>query len=412
MKQKILMIVLGLFICLTGLTGCSAAKAFEKDLQVIMEVNGEYYGCETVNIFNNAILTEPKAPESKVFKGWTTQETWDEADADNVPVLANRGLVRYEEVESAVKGKEQSVVIRAVFIPAPKRDLVIAWYAKEGTSGLNQTHIDTFTKKLYDYLKSDGYDPDKMDIVIRGYEGGVADTCAAIKADADVDFMLGWSTTSNITGTGGWTEGVDFVENVGDITVGEKARYIARITDTELCLKVYKWVQNEYGKGAADTSVPTAAPTEKPADPTPQADPTQAPEPAADPAAGGKLVVGWYAKTGTSGLDEAIIEKVKAGILTELSAKGYKTENTELVIRAYDGKVDEVQTAVLNDSDVDVMIGMKAFALGDLQMEVQENVVMGAKSDRRIHRISDSELSHLIFDWLKTDEARSLFTAQ
>ena len=79
------------------------------------------------------------------------------------------------------------------------------------------------------------------------------------------------------------------------------------------------------------------------------------------------------------------------------------------MIRPYDGKVAEVQDAVTHDGDVDLMIGMKAFALEGIDMEIQEDVAMGDKTDRRIHRISQTELAKAVFEWLKTDEARSAF---
>lgn len=121
MKKRLIAVPLVLLLlCLLALTGCSAVKGFEKDIQVILNVNGEYAGCETVNIFNNAVVFEPAPPENMVFKGWTTQESWEDAEADEIPVIENKGLVRYKDIESAIKGEERSVTLRAVFIPAPR----------------------------------------------------------------------------------------------------------------------------------------------------------------------------------------------------------------------------------------------------------------------------------------------------
>ena len=211
--------------------------------------------------------------------------------------------------------------------------------------------------------------------------------------------MLGWSNSNNLTGTGGWTEGVDFVENVGGINAGDKERYIARISDTDLCLRVYAWIQEAFGVGQSDTAAPTeaqaAAETKPEANPVPKSD--------------NKLVIGWYAKTGASGLDAAMMDKWQAALTAELTRLGYSVDSLEIVIRPYDGKVAEVQDAVTHDGDVDLMIGMKAFALEGIDMEIQEDVAMGDKTDRRIHRISQTELAKAVFEWLKTDEARSAF---
>ena len=44
---------------------------------------------------------------------------------------------------------------------------------------------------------------------------------------------------------------MDFIENVGGITIGAKERFTARLTDTELSLKVYAWIQDTYGSTVA-----------------------------------------------------------------------------------------------------------------------------------------------------------------
>ena len=67
-------------------------------------------------------------------------------------------------------------------------------------------------------------------------------------------------------------------------------------------------------------------------------------------------------------------------------------------------------SAVDTDGDVDIMVGMKAFDYEGV-LEVQEDVPMGEKTDRRVHLLDDDAVSLLVFDWLKTDEARALFAA-
>ena len=407
MRRNITALMIVLLIALLALAGCSRKVVAEKDIQVALEVEGKLKGSVTVNEFNNAILEEPVSSEGKPFKGWTLQETWDESDTDSVKFIPNKGLVRYNDVKDSVKGDSRSVVLRAVFGTAPRKDLVIAWYNKESTSGLNQGHMDVFLDKLKAYLRSEGYDTDKMAIEVRGYEGGVADTCAAISKDGDVDITVGWSSTGNLTGTGGWTEGKDFLENVSGVTIGAKSRNTARISDTDLSKKVYAWIQNEFGAGAKTEAAPAAAPAATPAAETPA---PAAEAPAAEaPAAmdDGKLVIGWYAKSATSGLDETIIARFEEAVRALIASGEYK--DTVIVVRSYDGNVADVQSAVLENGDVDVMVGMKAFSLEGIEMEVQQDVAMGAKTDRRIHRISNDAVAVYLFEWLKTEDARKLF---
>lgn len=126
MKKHLIAALIAVLMCLTALCGCAGVRAFEKDLQVVLNVNGQYYGCYTVNIFNNAVVPEPEPPAGKTFKGWTVWESWTDEQADEVPVIPNTGLVRYDDVKDYVKDKNQSVTLRAVFVPIPKRDLVVA----------------------------------------------------------------------------------------------------------------------------------------------------------------------------------------------------------------------------------------------------------------------------------------------
>ena len=171
---------------------------------------------------------------------------------------------------------------------------------------------------------------------------------------------------------------------------------------------LYAWIQEAYGSGAAETSASDAssvsADTPSVTNVPSSSDHSGSTEQDSRP-----LVIGWYAKSETSGLNAAMMERFQAMLLTELANQGYTADTMNIVIRPYEGKVADVQDAVTKDGDVDVMVGMKAFALEGVQMEVQEDVVMGEKSDRRIHRISDREVAKAVFEWLKTDDARSAF---
>lgn len=246
MKKHVIAALLVIVLCLTALSGCSLMKSFERDVQVVLEVGGEYYDSCTVNMFNNAVVTPPEVPseyEGKAFVGWTAQQNWEELEAKEVKVIPNKGLIRYDDIKDYLKGAERSITLQAAFVEI---DLVIAWYDRVGTSGLTEEHMSAFEKNMYAYLTSAGYAPEDMYIVIRGYDGQVGASCAKIMTDGDVDIMVGWA--ANITTTGGMVKGTDFIENVSGITVGSVAnRYAARITDTELTNLVFNWIQSEYG---------------------------------------------------------------------------------------------------------------------------------------------------------------------
>ena len=525
MKKYLIAAFIAMMTCLAVLSGCAAVKGLERDVQVILENDGEYVGTYTVNQFNNAVVPEMEK-EDLMFRGWSVLEDWTEEDGDYY-LTENTGLIRYDDIKDFVVGDSLSITLYAAYAPIPARDLVIAWYDKETTSGLNQSYMDSFKTQLYAYLTSQGYSPESMDIVIRGYSGDVGTTCSEIMKDSDVDIMVGWSSTSNITNTGGLVEGEDFIENNGGITIGAKERYAARLTDTELCNLVYKWIFEEYSEtglpedpepateadlviawynrhtdstdsgltqeimdsfaaelnaylttqgynpsdmqivvraysGAVGDSCASILQTgdvdimvgwssnidttggmtegadfimnvggvsigtaeryaalltntqlsklvytwifdtysdvtlpeipETPVDPDPQPEPQS------------QLVIGWYAKSETSGLDQTIVSVFTRGLKEYLESSGTECD---VIVRGYDGKVAEVESAVASDGDVDLMIGMKDFSPEGL-IEQQDDVPMGEKTGRRIHLLDDGEVSKLVYDWLKTDDARAL----
>ena len=529
MKKHLIAVLIAIVACLVALSGCAAVKGLERDVQVILENDGEYVGTYTVNQFNNAVVPEMEK-DDLMFMGWSVLEDWTEEDGDYY-LTENTGLIRYDDIKDFVVGDSLSITLYAAYAPIPERDLVIAWYDKETTSGLNQSYMDAFQTQLFAYLTSQGYTPESMDIVIRGYSGDVGTTCSEIMKDSDVDIMVGWSSTSNLTNTGGLVEGEDFIENNGGVTIGAKERYAARLTDTQLCNLVYEWIFEEYsetglpedpdpateadlviawynrhtdstdsgltqeimdsftaelntylstqGYNPADMQIvvraysgavgdscasilqtgdvdimvgwssninttggmtegtdyimnvggvtigtaeryaalltntqlsrlvytwifDTYSDTPLPEIPETPVDPDPDPDPQPEPQT--QLVIGWYAKSDTSGLDQMIVSVFTRGLNEYLENRGTECD---VIVRAYDGKVAEVEAAVTADGDVDLMIGMKAFSLEGI-IEQQDDVPMGAKTDRRIHLLDDGEVSKLVYEWLKTDEARAL----
>ena len=414
MRKTLMAALLAIVMCLAALSGCAMVRGFEKDVQVVLMVNGEYRGSYTVNAFNNAIVPVPEAPQGLMFYGWTADENWEEKGAANVKVSANKGLIRYDDVKDYA-GEKLSVTLYPVFGEIPRHDIAIAWYDKAATSGLNSAVIDGFTSKFYAFLTEKGYETKEMDIVIRSYAGNVGPTCEAIRGDGDIDIMIGWSHTKNLSvDAGSLVPGKDFLENNGNILINpnfEKgARYSARMNDKELTHLVYDWILETYsGEGGPKLDYLY---TENPEEPDPPEEPDT-------PVYESELVVGWYSKTGTSGLDTTVMRTHKKALYAYLESEKIDLANTNVIIRAYNGDVADVQNAVTADGDVDLMLGMKKFELEGVTMEVQNDVAMGStaiekpKTDRRIHLVSESKLAKLVFEWLKTDGARgSLVTDQ
>lgn len=276
MKKHLVATLLVAVMCLLTLSACSVVAGLENDVNITLNVNGNALdGNYVVNTFNNAIVPVPEAPKGDVFLGWTADKDWQSKDIADVALSQNKGLIRYDDVKDyAVDGK---ITLYAVFGVQPRHDIAVAWYDKEKTSGLNQGVMDEFLTALKAFLTTQGYTPDSMDIVVRGYAGNVGPTCGAIMDDGDIDIMVGWAAASNIEGTGGMKRGVDFLQNYGNIklTGASKARYTAKLSDSEVVNKVYQWILSTYaGEGGATKDYDVAdTPVVPDPDPTPTPDP-------------------------------------------------------------------------------------------------------------------------------------------
>lgn len=393
MKKRLVAVLIVVVMCLAALSGCSVIKGLERDVQVILKNDGEYVGTYTVNQFNNAVVPEMEK-ENYQFRGWSPLEDWTEEDGEEY-LSESTGLIRYDDVKDFVDGENLSITLYAAYAPVPERDLVIAWYDKYSTSGINQAWMDQFQTNLYAFLTTEGYTPESMDIVIRGYQGDVGTTCSEIRKDGDVDIMYGWSSTSNLVNTGGMVEGVDFIENNGGVETETKTRYAARLSDKELVNLVYNWIIGR--------------------DETPDIDPNPDPEPTPDPepSEGNELVVAWYDLKGTSGLDEYIISLFSSSLESYVaSADNGAYADYVVELRAYD---DDVATSCGNikaDGDVDIMvgwggnIGSKGGMVKDTDyLEHISGIPMGGET-RYITRISDDDVTKSVFAWLQTAEGQ------
>ena len=145
--------------------------------------------------------------------------------------------------------------------PTKEYSIVIGWYGKTATSGLNVDVMKVFANNLVKYLKAKGVsDEDIKKVSIRRYgdeNTAVAPMGELINADGDCDLLLG--VGKNITSTGL----VEVVEKQEGIVMGGISRYIARVTDTKQIVKdLYDFIisANEANSMFLDTFVtPTNA---------------------------------------------------------------------------------------------------------------------------------------------------------
>lgn len=387
MKKHLVATLLVAVMCLLTLSACSVVAGLENDVNITLNVNGNALdGNYVVNTFNNAIVPVPEAPKGDVFLGWTADNDWQNKDIADVALSQNKGLIRYDDVKDyAVDGK---ITLYAVFGVQPRHDIAVAWYDKEKTSGLNQGVMDEFLTALKAFLTTQGYTPDSMDIVVRGYAGNVGPTCGAIMDDGDIDIMVGWAAASNIEGTGGMKRGVDFLQNYGNITLtgASKARYTAKLSDSEVVNKVYQWILSTYaGEGGATKDYDVAdTPVVPDPDPTPTPDPEPTPDTSVD--YGKKLTVSIWNNSKGGWITEEQIAKLKTDFEAYLTEKGLDVSTLSITWRVETDvtNVAALVAAVKAAGDVDFVLacGKNVNSDGNLtnleKLQVAESPYMAA----------------------------------
>lgn len=387
MKKHLVATLLVAVMCLLTLSACSVVAGLENDVNITLNVNGNALdGNYVVNTFNNAIVPVPEAPKGDVFLGWTADKDWQSKDIADVALSQNKGLIRYDDVKDyAVDGK---ITLYAVFGVQPRHDIAVAWYDKEKTSGLNQGLMDEFLTALKAFLTTQGYTPDSMDIVVRGYAGNVGPTCGAIMDDGDIDIMVGWAAASNIEGTGGMKRGVDFLQNYGNIklTGASKARYTAKLSDSEVANKVYQWILSTYAdEGGATKDYDVAdTPVVPDPDPTPTPDPKPTPDTSVD--YGKKLTVSIWNNTKGGWITEEQIAKLKTDFEAYLTEKGLDVSTLSITWRVETDvtNVAALVAAVKAAGDVDFVLacGKNVNSDGNLtnleKLQVAESPYMAA----------------------------------
>ncbi len=387
MKKHLIAVFIAVVTCLAALSGCSLVRGFEKDLQVVFEVDGKYYDSGTVNIFNNAVVEEPAAPKGYYFRGWTNTAEWTEEESVTVPVLENTGLVRYNDIKDMVQAGRESVTLYGVFSEIVRHDLKVAWYDKETTSGLNQAAMDGFKAKLYAYLTEEGKNPESLDIIIQGYDGDVGTSCSAIMKHGDVDIMVGWAGTSNLTGTGGMPA-EDILENVGKVKIGSKDRYAARLSDTELTKLVYIWIQNEYGAGYVPPVV----------------------EPDPEPTTKTELVIAYYNNNSdASGISAQNMNEFKTKLDAYIATQETYKDSVSVIIKDFIGGVETTCNSVKSDDSICIMVGWNDkitdyMTVGtDFVEKTDGNTVKIGSKNRGAALVKDTELNRLVYVWIQTE---------
>ncbi|MCR5742006.1 MAG: hypothetical protein K6G38_06080 [Gammaproteobacteria bacterium] len=127
-------------------------------------------------------------------------------------------------------------------------------------------------------------------------------------------------------------------------------------------------------------------------------------------------LIAWYNKPSTTGITEDMIIQMESSLKAYLKNEGVKDEDiATIVLRDYTGNVGPSCGAIMEDGDVDIMLGWSSKSnvidTGGMKEEMLLESVsfqVGEKN-RMIHRLSDSETVIKVFNWLQSDECKAIF---
>ena len=276
MKKRRILLVFCSLILIGGLSAClpanppSSVPSNEQSSSIVVNsylvsfyVDGVLYrtaqvkeGETVTNIIDNP------TKEGYDFSGWKLEDN-TEFNLETTLVTSNLTVnATFTKKVVVEPGKDEITLnVENTKDPTKEYSIVIGWYGKTATSGLNVDVMKVFANNLVKYLKAKGVsDEDIKKVSIRRYgdeNTAVAPMGELINADGDCDLLLG--VGKNITSTGL----VEVVEKQEGIVMGGISRYIARVTDTKQIVKdLYDFIisANEANSMFLDTFVvPTNA---------------------------------------------------------------------------------------------------------------------------------------------------------
>lgn len=132
-------------------------------------------------------------------------------------------------------------------------------------------------------------------------------------------------------------------------------------------------------------------------------------------------VVAWYDKTNTTAMTAAQVNECEQNVKTYLLSEGVSQEDVNTVVfRAYTGNVGPSTGQILYDDDVDIMLGWgdvnNITTTGSIPVEsIYDSDTFTAKNGdttktRYIYRISENAGGIKVMEYLKTDEAKAVFS--
>lgn len=307
-----------------------------------------------------------------VFSKWVLEDGSD-FDVDTAIVtssfnvyavftLENQGSSGEEDTNNP-SIDESSLNVTDTKVEGKEYSLVVGWYGKSSTSGVDESVAKHFYANTIIYLEALGATEDEINsISFRKYgdsETAVAEMGELINADGDVDIVIGVGNNINSSA------GVTIVDKTGGFKMGDvEGRYVALLTDNTYATSFYEYITNLLEveqKNVFDMDYIIDASTIKPNTPSIDESSLNVTD-TKDEEKEYSLVIGWYGNIGTSGMDETLAKHFYANVLIYLENSGMSEEDiAKISVRKYgddETKVADLGALVNGDADVDLLVGV------------------------------------------------------
>lgn len=252
MKKRRIPLVFCSLLLIGGLSACSptnspsSVPSNEQSSSIVVNsylvsfyVDGVLY--KTAQVKEGETVTniiDNPTKEGYDFSGWKLEDN-TEFNLETTLVTSNLTVnATFTKKVVVEPGKDEITLnVEDTKDPTKEYSIVIGWYGKSSKSGLDVEVMKVFANNLVKYLKAKGVsDEDIKKVSIRRYgdeNTAVAPMGELINADGDCDILLGIGSNIDDPAKGN----VTVVEKQGEVTMGGKSRYIARVTDTKQIVK-------------------------------------------------------------------------------------------------------------------------------------------------------------------------------
>lgn len=128
-------------------------------------------------------------------------------------------------------------------------------------------------------------------------------------------------------------------------------------------------------------------------------------------------VIAWYNKPATSGVDEDMMKELEEKLFAYLRSINVSEEDlATIVIRGYTGNVGPTCGKIMDDRDVDIMLGWgsksNVTSTGGMPEEMILETITEYKvgeKNRTLHLLTQDPGVLVVYEWLQSEECRAIF---